>query len=127
MMAARRVGVLAGHTLSTSSFAAPVSHAAAPSLRPLATQAAAPRKTQRIRVNGHDIHVVTAGSLDAGVPVLCMPGAMGTAETDFSYQLDGLSQKHGVVSLDPRGYGQSRPPSRRYPRDFYHVDADDAA
>jgi valacyclovir hydrolase len=56
-----------------------------------------------------------------------MPGAMGTAETDFSYQLDGLSQSHGVVSLDPRGYGKSRPPNRRYPVDFYHKDADDAA
>jgi len=56
-----------------------------------------------------------------------MPGAMGTAETDFGYQLDGLSQRHGVVSLDPRGYGKSRPSSRRYPVDFYHADAEDAA
>lgn len=71
--------------------------------------------------------VMTAGNLGDGIPVLCMPGAMGTAETDFGYQFDGLSASHGVVSLDPRGYGKSRPPSRRYPKDFYHVDANDAA
>jgi valacyclovir hydrolase len=52
---------------------------------------------------------------------------MGTAETDFAYQLDGLAHKHGVISLDPRGYGKSRPPNRRYPADFYHLDADDAS
>uniref|UniRef100_A0A7S1REH7 AB hydrolase-1 domain-containing protein n=1 Tax=Alexandrium catenella TaxID=2925 RepID=A0A7S1REH7_ALECA len=52
---------------------------------------------------------------------------MGTAETDFAHQLDGLSHRHGVVSFDPRGYGQSRPPNRRYPADFYHQDAADAA
>jgi valacyclovir hydrolase len=52
---------------------------------------------------------------------------MGTAETDFAYQLDGLAKNHGVISFDPRGYGKSRPPNRRYPVDFYHLDADDAA
>merc|ERR1740130_1732823 len=74
-----------------------------------------------------NVHVVTTGDISSGVPVLCLPGAMGTAETDFAYQLDGLSSSHGVVSLDPRGYGKSRPPSRRYPTDFYHIDAADAA
>ena len=32
-----------------------------------------------------------------------------------------------VVSFDPRGYGQSRPPRRAFPVDFYQQDADDAA
>ncbi len=32
-----------------------------------------------------------------------------------------------VVSYDPRGYGQSRPPERDFPLDFYQRDADDAA
>lgn len=79
-----------------------------------------------LEVNGRQLHVVTTGDLEAGTPVLCMPGAMGTAETDFAYQLDGLSGNRAVVSLDPRGYGKSRPPNRRYPVDFYHLDADDA-
>ena len=79
-----------------------------------------------------------------GLPVICLPGAMGTAETDcewglqgfrmwpkrlqqfvaltctlhfqwlqligggkdFAPQLDGLSQRHGVIAFDPRGYGK---------------------
>ena len=30
-----------------------------------------------------------------------------------------------MVSFDPRGYGESRPPVRDYPLDFYHRDAAD--
>eukprot|EP00501_MAST-03F_sp_TOSAG23-6_P002454 GSMAST32.ASY1.ANO1.2564.1 assembled CDS len=59
-----------------------------------------------------------------------MPGALGTAATDFSPQLDninGLANSHDVISFDPRGYGKSRPPVRDFPLDFYHRDADDAA
>ena len=51
----------------------------------------------------------------------------GTAETDFAPQLRGLSDTMQVVSFDPRGYGQSRPPRRDFPVDFYQQDADDAA
>lgn len=99
-----------------------------PRLRSFATSAAPPpREYHSVEVGGRKLHVVTCGDLSAGVPVLCMPGAMGTAETDFGPQLDGLSHCHGVVSFDPRGYGKSRPPSRRYPVDFYHLDAADAA
>jgi len=56
-----------------------------------------------------------------------MPGALGTAETDFAPQLQGLSDVFRVVSFDPRGYGQSRPPARDFPVDFYQRDADDGA
>ena len=53
---------------------------------------------------------------------------MGTAWTDFRPQLENLSSaKRVVVSYDPRGYGRSRPPSRTFPIDFYHIDAEDAA
>jgi len=86
------------------------------------------RNMQRVELKGgQQLHVVTSGDIGAGVPVLCLCGAMGTAETDFAAQLDGLSHRHGVVSFDPRGYGQSRPPKRSYPNNFYHIDADDAA
>ena len=37
--------------------------------------------------------------------MLCLPGAMGTAETDFAPQLKGL-EGLGVVAFDPRGYGK---------------------
>eukprot|EP00411_Alexandrium_monilatum_P013131 CAMPEP_0175254970 /NCGR_PEP_ID=MMETSP0093-20121207/37460_1 /TAXON_ID=311494 /ORGANISM="Alexandrium monilatum, Strain CCMP3105" /LENGTH=299 /DNA_ID=CAMNT_0016549297 /DNA_START=49 /DNA_END=948 /DNA_ORIENTATION=+ len=95
-------------------------------LRSLATEAAQ-RQTRQVEINGRPLHVITGGDASSGTPVICLPGAMGTGETDFGYQLDGLSHRHGVVSFDPRGYGQSRPPNRRYPADFYHLDADDAA
>jgi len=95
-------------------------------LRAMASSAAQ-RHARQIEINGRQLHVVSSGDLSNGRPVICLPGAMGTAETDFGYQFDGLSHRHGVVSFDPRGYGQSRPPNRRYPADFYHSDADDAA
>eukprot|EP00439_Symbiodinium_sp_Y106_P023981 s5031_g2.t3 len=103
------------------------------------------REEHFLDVNGRRLYVLTAGDLQGspGLPVICLPGAMGTAETDcqackhigrarlrsesdFAGQLDGLSQRHAVVAFDPRGYGKSRPPNRRYPADFYHLDASDA-
>ena len=98
-----------------------------------------------------------------------MPGAMGTAQTDFGPQLTGLASAPGAPegastqvvhallffflgafffvgttpltptrarararlppnrSFDPRGYGNSRPPARDFPPDFYQRDADDGA
>jgi valacyclovir hydrolase len=83
-------------------------------------------KAQKIWVNGAGIHVVTSGK--APLPaLLCMPGGLGTAETDFAPQLRGLADAFQVVSYDPRGYGQSRPPVRDFPVNFYRRDADDAA
>lgn len=80
-----------------------------------------------VEVRGHRFFVVRNGPVDSSSEaVLCMPGAMGTAETDFAPQLKGLAGKHHVVSFDPRGYGKSRPPVRDWPEDFYHRDAADA-
>ena len=79
---------------------------------------------QSISLEGCDFHVRTRG--ESGTPVLLMPGAMGTAETDWTHQMVGLSVSHQVVSFDPRGYGKSRPPARRFPLDYYHRDAADA-
>ena len=74
---------------------------------------------------GIDLHVRTGG-VEGGLPVLCMPGALGTAQTDFGPQLSGgLGEDFTVVSFDPRGYGLSRPPARDFPIDFYHRDAID--
>ena len=43
-------------------------------------------------------------------------------------QFEGLSkEKYTLVTLDPRGYGKSRPPERDFPLDFYRRDAEDAA
>lgn len=79
---------------------------------------------RKVSVNGVDLHCVSNGN---GHALLCMPGALGTAETDFGPQLRGLADAFEVVSFDPRGYGQSRPPRREFPVDFYQQDAHDAA
>ena len=63
--------------------------------------------------------------MDPGRPIVFIPGALGTGKTDFEHQLPWFSQTHQVIALDPRGYGESRPPERDYPLDFYQRDAED--
>lgn len=65
--------------------------------------------------------------------VLCMPGALGSAATDFGPQLKYFGEERGdlytCVSFDPRGYGSSRPPKRDFhtePEIFLKTDARDA-
>jgi len=86
---------------------------------------AVPGESGKIAVNGVDLFYKKNGN--SGMPLLCMPGAMGTADTDFGPQLRDLADTMQVVSFDPRGYGQSRPPERDFPLDFYQRDANDGA
>ena len=99
---------------------------------------------QYVEVNGVRLWVVERGVQNAhSVPIVCLPGALGTAETDFEKQLcerDGLAATHRVVSFDPRGYGRSRgpytcatsggarsTPTREFLPGFYRQDAEDVA
>lgn len=82
-------------------------------------------KSAKERVNGVDLHYEVAGN--GSHVVLCMPGALGTTQSDFGPQLRGLSKDFTVVAFDPRGYGKSIPPKRDFPPDFFHRDANDAA
>ncbi len=68
------------------------------------------------------IHFETAGE---GLPLLLLPGALGTGISDFSDQIAWFGQHYHVVAPDFRGYGQSRPPRRDYPLGFYPRDAED--
>lgn len=97
-------------------------------LRAATRRSLATLTTRRVAVDGDvSLHCVTAGE-GAGKPaLLCVPGAMGTVETDFAPQLEALSDVFQVVSFDPRGYGRSRPPKRTFPSGFYERDAADAA
>jgi len=63
--------------------------------------------------------------MGSGAPVLFIPGALGTGASDFEHQLSWFSQTHQVIAPDPRGYGESRPPERDYPINFYQRDAED--
>lgn len=58
--------------------------------------------------------------------VVLIPGALGTAATDFQPQMNELPKllpNHSIISFDPPGYGKSRPPNRTFPLDFYYRDA----
>ncbi|XP_077389842.1 valacyclovir hydrolase isoform X2 [Festucalex cinctus] len=79
----------------------------------------------RQTVNGVDLYYEKAGS--GNHAVLLLPGALGSTKTDFQPQLKSLNQDlFTVVGWDPRGYGQSRPPDRDFPLDFFERDARDA-
>ena len=55
--------------------------------------------------------------------VLCVPGALGTTQSDFSYQLAEMSKDFTMISFDPRGYGKSKKVPRDFTQNFYEVDA----
>jgi valacyclovir hydrolase len=61
-----------------------------------------------------------------GQPMVLLPGALGSGAVDMLDQLTFFSAHYRVIAVDPRGYGQSRPPQRDYPIDFYERDAGDA-
>jgi valacyclovir hydrolase len=84
-----------------------------------------PGTSGTVAVRGVNLFYRANGS--AGLPLLCIPGALGTSDTDYGPQLRDLSDAFQVVSFDPRGCGQSRPPARDFPLDFYQQDADDGA
>lgn len=60
-------------------------------------------------------------------PVLVMHGFPGTAMSHMSLVIDHLRSERRVIAPDLRGYGESRPPQRDFPVDFYERDADDMA
>ncbi|XP_019740765.1 valacyclovir hydrolase [Hippocampus comes] len=77
------------------------------------------------RVNGVDLYYERNGAGEHAV--LLLPGALGNTKTDFQPQLKALNADlFTVVGWDPRGYGQSRPPHRDFPLDFFERDARDA-
>lgn len=63
----------------------------------------------------------------AGPPLLLMHGFTGTARSHLAGLIDALKVDHRVIAPDLRGYGDSRPPARDFPADFYQRDAADMA
>lgn len=78
-----------------------------------------------VQVRGVSLYYEDRGQ---GQPVLLIPGALGTGQSDFAPQLADFP-RYGlrVIAPDPRGYGKSRPPQREFPLDFYEQDAQDCA
>jgi len=76
-----------------------------------------------VQVRGVNLYYEDRGQ---GLPLLLIPGALGTGQTDFGPQLDVLPQRGlRLIVPDLRGYGKSRPPARQFPLDFYEQDASD--
>ncbi|KAG0710748.1 Valacyclovir hydrolase [Chionoecetes opilio] len=76
----------------------------------------------QVMVDGFQLNYEKAG---AGSKVaLCLPGALGSIKSDFGPQLSSLPGKDlTIVCWDPPGYGQSRPPPRKFSNDFLRQDA----
>lgn len=82
---------------------------------------------QKINVNGMKINYVSSGSGDE--TVLLMPGALGSAWTDFKPQIEELPKllkNYRIIAWDPPGYGSSIPPKRTFGLDFFRKDAETA-
>lgn len=53
--------------------------------------------------------------------LILLPGALGSAITDFKPQIEQLPKllpNFTIIAWDPPGYGKSRPPNRTFPLDF---------
>lgn len=86
------------------------------------------KKNASASINGVSLHYETRG--DGPHAIVCIPGALGTVQTDFAPQLQYFGEKgrgFTIVAFDPRGYGQSRP-AERFKRgsNFFLQDARDA-
>lgn len=79
-------------------------------------------------VNGVQLHYEVQGR--GPHAVVCIPGALGTAQSDFKPQLEYFGREgsgYTVVAFDPRGYGLSRPLERfKKSSNFFLHDAKDA-
>lgn len=81
----------------------------------------------KIQVGECNINYVQLGnSRKSDRAIILLPGALGSAQSDFKPQLEGLPpllKQHSIIAWDPPGYGKSDPP-KSYHLDFYQEDAD---
>lgn len=64
----------------------------------------------KANVNGVQLHYEMRGK--GSLPILCIPSAMGTVETDFRPQLEYFGRESSgftIVTYDRRGFGSSTP------------------
>jgi len=94
-------------------------------LRQLRTMASLVDKKLKLSDGINTISYIETQEAMSGIPTLLLPGALGTARSDFGPQLEGMKGKLHLIAWDPPGYGGSRPPARTWPEapTFYHQDA----
>ncbi|ALC47239.1 CG5377 [Drosophila busckii] len=74
-----------------------------------------------------NLNIVECGSGKRNL--LLMPGALGSAWTDFKPQIEqlpALLPDHTIIAWDPPGYGKSVPPQRSFGLEFFQRDAEAA-
>lgn len=74
--------------------------------------------------SSYNINYVRSGHGDKAV--ILLPGALGSALTDFKPQIEHLPKllpNYTIIGWDPPGYGKSKPPNRTFPLDFFQRDA----
>ena len=78
----------------------------------------------KIAVNGVELYYEVRGT--GPNVIVCIPGALGVAGS-FINQAEyfGSLKQYKIVTYDPRGFGQSRPPQRQFTMDFHSKDAKD--
>ncbi|EDV94652.1 valacyclovir hydrolase [Drosophila grimshawi] len=83
---------------------------------------------RKVSVKGAgDLHIVESGSGKRSL--LLMPGALGSAWTDFKPQIEQLPKllpDYTIIAWDPPGYGKSVPPQRKFDLEFFRKDAEAA-
>ena len=89
------------------------------------------RATGKKPVNGAGEEVYYEQRGSGAHPILCISGALGTANSDFFPQLEYFGREkssYTIVGYDPMGYGNSRPPERNFESKteiFFERDASD--
>ncbi|MFZ4814696.1 MAG: alpha/beta fold hydrolase [Phototrophicaceae bacterium] len=61
----------------------------------------------------------------SGPTLIALHGWLGTGRLHLGHVIDWLSPRFRVIAPSLRGYGNSRPPQRDFPNDFYYQDAED--
>ncbi|XP_055384332.1 valacyclovir hydrolase [Condylostylus longicornis] len=83
-------------------------------------------KEKKIKISS-DISVNIVESGQGKKSILCMPGALGSAWTDFKPQIELLPKllpDYKIIAWDPPGYGKSIPPQKQFGLDFFNKDAE---
>jgi pimeloyl-ACP methyl ester carboxylesterase len=115
--------------------------------RTLATASLSSHRSVKVSVSGGvELHaLVPVEDAKDKTPVVCLPSAFGASAArlagrerlwqplvcvggvreDFVKQFEALAASYALVGVDPRGYGQSRPPRRDFPAHYFERDADD--
>lgn len=84
---------------------------------------------QKVKVGKFDINFALSKSNNEieKKTLLMLPGALGSAKTDFLPQLESLPRllpNYQIIAWDPPGYGKSIPPNRQFSTRFLEEDAD---